>query len=119
MARITVIIPVHKVEAYLRHCFDSVLAQPFTDFNYVLVDDGLPDNCALICDEYAQMDNRVLVIHHRMNLGPSATRNSGLDWVLKHSNSEMITFIDSDYRVHPLYLETLYNAAQNHSISIC
>ena len=104
---ISVIVPVYKVEPYLRKCVDSVLNQKFKDFELILVDDGSPDNCGKICDEYASVDDRVKVIHQQ-NGGLSAARNSGIDYVMEHSESEYITFIDSDDWVVNTYLERLY-----------
>lgn len=78
---ISVIVPIYKVEKYLHRCIDSVLAQTFTDFELILVDDGSPDNCGKICDEYAEKDNRIHVIH-KENGGLSDARNAGIDWAL-------------------------------------
>ena len=105
--KISVIVPVYKVEPYLRKCVDSVLGQTFKDFELILVDDGSPDNCGKICDEYAAADDRVKVIH-QANGGLSAARNAGIDWVMAYSKSEYITFIDSDDWVADTYLERLY-----------
>lgn len=107
MAKISVIVPVYKVESYLRKCVDSVLGQTFKDFELILVDDGSPDNCGKICDEYAAADCRVKVIHQK-NGGLSAARNAGIDSVMTQSKSEYITFIDSDDWVSDTYLERLY-----------
>ena len=117
---ISVIVPVYKVEKYIRRCVDSVLNQTFTDFELILVDDGSPDNCGAICDEYALKDNRIHVIH-KENGGLSDARNAGIDWAFANSNSEWITFIDSDDWIHPKYLEALYNAVKKSGceISIC
>ena len=60
---ISIIVPVYKVEKYLYRCIDSILAQTFADFELILVDDGSPDNCGVICDEYSKKDTRVKVIH--------------------------------------------------------
>lgn len=76
--KISVIVPVYKVEEYLHRCIDSILSQSFTDFELILVDDGSPDNCGKICDEYAQKDSRVRVFH-KPNRGVSSARNLGLD----------------------------------------
>ena len=119
MACISVVVPVYKVESYLSRCVDSILSQTFTDFNLILIDDRSPDKCSQICDEYAKTDSRIHVIHHDRNLGLSAARNSGIDWVFAESNSEWITFVDSDDWVHPLYLDALFNSVHNHSISVC
>lgn len=120
MAQISVIVPIYKVEPYLRRCVDSILAQTFTDFELILVDDGSPDNCGAICDEYAQKDSRVHVIHQE-NGGLSAARNAGIDYCLSQKNSQYLSFIDSDDCVSPLYLEKLYLAlVENHAdVSIC
>ena len=109
MPLISVIVPVYKVEPYLRRCVDSILAQTFTDFELILVDDGSPDNCGAICDEYAAQDSRIHVIHQE-NGGLSAARNAGIDWTFDNSDSQWISFIDSDDWVHPQYLEYLYRA---------
>jgi glycosyltransferase involved in cell wall biosynthesis len=88
---ISVIIPVYKVEAYLRQCVDSVLNQTYQNLEIILVDDGSPDNCPKICDEYAVNDKRVKVIH-KINGGLSDARNAGLN----ASTGEFILFLDSD-----------------------
>ena len=120
MSTISVIIPVYNVEAYLKRCVDSVLSQTFQDFDLVLVDDGSPDSCGVICDEYAQNDKRVTVIHQK-NGGLSVARNTGIEWSLKNSSSSWISFVDSDDWVHSKYLEILYNAAikTNCPVSMC
>ncbi len=113
---ISVIVPVYKVEAYLPRCVDSILSQTYSDFELILVDDGSPDNCGTICDEYAEKDSRVTVIHQE-NGGLSAARNAGIDYALK-IESEWITFIDSDDWIHPDYLCRLYNAASSGNVRI-
>ena len=120
MAQISVIVPVYKVEPYLRRCVDSILAQTFTDFELILVDDGSPDNCGAICEEYEKKDSRVHVIHQE-NEGLSAARNAGIEWVFANSNSEWLNFVDSDDWVHPQMLERLYHAVLEHNVkvSIC
>lgn len=120
MPQISVIVPVYKVEPYLHKCVDSILAQTFTDFELILVDDGSPDSCGKICDEYAEKDSRVKVIHQE-NGGLSAARNAGLDWVFANSNSEWIAFVDSDDYVADNYLELLFNAAKGNDadLSMC
>ena len=75
---ISIIVPVYNVELYLRKCIDSILAQTFNNFECILIDDGSTDNCPIICDEYAEKDYRVVVIHQE-NSGVSAARNRGLD----------------------------------------
>lgn len=110
MARITVIVPVYKVEHYLDRCVKSILAQSFPDFDLVLVDDGSPDTCPQLCDAYEQEDSRIVVIHKR-NGGLSDARNAGIDWAMEHSDSEWLAFVDSDDYLHPEYLRKLYDAA--------
>lgn len=104
MPEISVIVPVYKVETYLRRCIDSILAQTFTDFELILVDDGSPDGCPAICDKYAEKDARVRVIH-KENGGVSSARNAGLDIAV----GEWIAFVDSDDYVLEDYLKDLYH----------
>ena len=117
MPLISVIVPVYKVEPYLRRCVDSLLAQSFSDLELILVDDGSPDNCGAICDEYAAQDGRVHVIH-KENGGLSSARNAGIDWAFQNSDSRWLAFVDSDDWVHPQYLELLYRAATENSVSV-
>lgn len=88
---VSVVIPIYKVEEYLRECVDSVINQTYTDLEIILVDDGSPDNCGKICDEYASKDSRVVVIH-KENGGLSDARNAGL--AIAHG--EYTYFLDSD-----------------------
>lgn len=108
MPTISVIVPVYKVEPYLRQCVDSILGQTFRNFELILVDDGSPDGCPAICDEYAQHDSRVRVIH-KENGGLSSARNAGLDV----ARGEYIAFVDSDDWIDPNYLEHLLFALQS------
>ena len=109
MPKISVIVPVYKVEPYLRKCINSILGQTFRDFELILVDDGSPDRCGEICDEYAQKYDNVIVIHQE-NGGLSAARNSGIDWVFANSDSQWLALIDSDDWVQENYLKVLHNA---------
>ena len=120
MPTISVIVPVYKVEAYLHRCIDSILAQTCKDFELILVDDGSPDNCGAICDEYAAQDSRVIVIHQE-NGGISAARNAGIDWMMANSDSQWLSFVDSDDYIHPKMLEVLLDAvvSTDTKISIC
>ena len=115
---ISVVVPVYKVEKYLKRCVDSILNQTFKDYELILVDDGSPDNCPLMCDELAKKHNHIHVIHQK-NGGLSAARNSGIEWALKNSDSEWITFIDSDDWVHPQYLESMLNANLKNNTQVC
>lgn len=89
--KISIIVPVYKVEKYLPECIDSILAQTYTDFELLLIDDGSPDNSGQICDEYASRDPRIRVFH-KENGGVSSARNLGIE----HAKGEWITFVDSD-----------------------
>lgn len=109
MPTISVIVPVYNVEPYLRQCVDSILGQTFRDFELILVDDGSPDGCPAICDEYAKMDSRVKVIH-KENGGLSSARNAGLDV----AKGKYIAFVDSDDWIHPEMSETMQNRMQQH-----
>ena len=111
MSEISVIVPVYKVEQFLHRCVESILRQSFYNFELILVDDGSPDSCGEICDAYAAGDNRIHVIHQK-NGGLSAARNTGIDYVMKSSDSHWIAFVDSDDWIHPDYLKVLYTTAQ-------
>lgn len=89
--KFSVIIPIYKVEPYLHKCVDSVLAQTYEDLEIILVDDGSPDSCGKICEEYAETDKRIKVIH-KPNGGLSDARNAGLDV----AEGEFVMFLDSD-----------------------
>lgn len=120
MPEISVIVPIYKVENYLVKCIDSILAQSFTDFELILVDDGSPDRCGELCDNYAQRDKRIHVIH-KQNGGLSDARNAGLDWIFQNSDSRFISFVDSDDTVHPRFLDYMITAATEYGadISMC
>ena len=113
---ISVIIPVFRVEAYLRRCMDSVLAQTYEKMEIILVDDGSDDGCPVICDEYAEKDSRVRVIHQK-NAGLSGARNTGID----EAKGEYLAFVDSDDYLSPEFLERLYMACieTDSDMSVC
>lgn len=115
---ISIVVPVYKVEKYIHRCIKSILNQSYSSFNLVIVDDGSPDNCGKICDEYAKKDTRIHVIY-KTNGGLSDARNAGIDWALKNCNSKWLTFIDSDDWVHPQYLEKMISSAEATDCSIC
>ena len=91
MCYFSIILPIYNVENYLRNCIDCILSQEFLDFEIILVDDGSPDSCPQICDEYAAIDSRVRVIH-KPNGGLSSARNMGM----KAANGRYVIFVDSD-----------------------
>lgn len=96
--KISVIVPVYNVERYLRRCIDSILAQTFTDFELLLIDDGSKDSSGEICDEYAAKDSRIIVFH-KENGGVSSARNVGLDNV----RGEWVAFVDADDKISDGY----------------
>ncbi len=113
MPTISVVVPVYKVEAYLHCCVDSILSQTFEDFELILVDDGSPDNCGVMCEEYAKKDNRVRVIHQE-NQGQAAARNHGVSI----AKGEWICFVDSDDAVHPQMLEILFSGIRSSDVKM-
>lgn len=104
---ISIIVPVYKTERFLSACISSILAQTFTDFELILVDDGSPDSCPALCDAAAAKDSRIRVIHQK-NRGLSVARNAGLD----AAEGEWIAFVDSDDTIMPDFCAKLYHAAQ-------
>ncbi len=115
-ALISIIIPVYKVEKYLEKCIQSVINQTYENLQIILVDDGSPDNCGKICDEYAQKDHRIEVIH-KSNGGLSDARNKGLEI----AKGEYIGFVDSDDYIESDMYEVLYNLLKQYNVdvSIC
>lgn len=116
MPLVSVIVPIYRTEPYLRKCLDSVLAQTERDLEVVLVDDGSPDGCPALCDEYAAKDGRIKVIH-QPNGGRSAARNAGL----AAATGRWIGFVDSDDWVEPDMYERLLAAAEAREaqIAVC
>ena len=108
MAKVSVIVPIYNVEAYLPACIDSILCQTYRDFELILVDDGSPDCCGEICEEYAKQDSRIRVIH-KPNGGLSDARNAGLDIAC----GTYICFVDSDDTIEPTLLEKLVPYMEN------
>lgn len=106
---ISIIVPVYKTEQFLHRCIDNILAQTFTDFELILVDDGSPDKCGLICDEYAQKDKRIRVIH-KDNGGVSSARNCGIDTAV----GKYLMFCDSDDWVDNNWCMCLVDAISQH-----
>jgi len=105
--KISVIIPIYKTEPYLRKCLDSVVYQTYRNLEVILVDDGSPDNCGVICDEYAIKDERVRVVHKK-NGGLSSARNTGLEIM----SGDWVSFVDSDDTVRADFIEQLYSACK-------
>ena len=111
--KITVIIPVYKVEPYLRQCLDSVVNQTYRNLEIIIIDDGSPDNCGIICDEYAAKDERITVIH-KENRGLCAARNDGMD----RAAGEWIAFVDSDDWCELEYYEQLITAMGEENVDV-
>ena len=109
--KVSVVIPVYKVEPYLRRCVDSVLAQTLSDLEIILVDDGSPDHCPEICDEYALTHQNIQVIH-KTNGGLASARNAGM----RIAQGEYILFVDSDDWIDPEMAEELVAVAEQHRV---
>lgn len=110
---LSIVVPVYDVEQYLPRCIDSILKQSFTDFELILVNDGSPDNCPIICDEYADKDDRIKVIH-KENGGLSDARNTGIN----KARGKYISFIDSDDFIVENAYEVLISQAEINSLDI-
>ncbi len=113
---ISVILPIYKVESYLKRAVDSVLRQTYVNLEIILVDDGSPDNSPHICDDYAKKDSRIRVIH-KENGGLSDARNAGIDL----AQGEYVAFLDSDDYIAPQFIDKLYQACIRYDsdIAIC
>lgn len=103
---ISIIVPIYKVEKYLVECIESIINQTYKNIEIILVDDGSPDNCGKICDEFKQQDDRIVVIH-KENGGLSDARNAGL----AIAKGEYLNFVDSDDRLPSNSIERLYQMA--------
>ncbi len=104
---ISVIVPIYRIEKYLPECIDSLLDQSFLNFELILVDDGSPDNCPKICDDYAKEDARIKVIH-RVNGGLLSARKAGL----KEAKGKYISYVDGDDWVDKYYLDSMFKLAE-------
>lgn len=111
---ISVIVPVYKVEKYLDECIESIVNQTYRNLEIILVDDGSPDNCPQMCDDWAKKDERICVIH-KENGGVSSARNAGLD-VCK---GEYIAFVDSDDWLEPDMYETMVRQIKDNCLIVC
>ncbi len=110
---VSVIVPIYKVEEYLRECVDSIINQTYKNLEIILVDDGSPDNCGEICEEYARNDSRVTV-YHKENGGLSDARNYGM----ARSHGEYITFVDSDDVIKENFVEALMELIHKYNADI-
>lgn len=110
---LSIIVPVYKVEPYIHKCIISILSQTFTSFELILVDDGSPDKCGEICDEYARKDTRVRVLH-KENGGLSSARNAGIDI----AQGEYISFIDSDDYIDKDMYESMFYLSRKYDADV-
>lgn len=113
MIEVSVIVPVYKVEKYLRRCVDSLLNQDYSSYEIILVDDGSPDNCPKICDEYALKEEIINVIH-KENGGLSDARNIGVN----SAKGKYIIFVDSDDYVNKNHISSLYSLIEKYNADI-
>lgn len=111
--KISVIIPVFKVENYLRRCIESIINQTYQNLEIILVNDGSPDNSGDICDEYAQKDKRIVVIHKK-NEGSSCARNAGLDI----ATGDFISFVDSDDYIYETMLAQMFSKLTEYNLDV-
>lgn len=108
--KVSFILPIYNVEKYLSECVESILAQTYSDFEILLVDDGSPDNCPVLCDEWAKKDSRIKALH-KPNGGLSNARNYGLE----HAQGDYVVFVDSDdFWVNKECLQRLMNVVDAH-----
>ena len=111
---ISIIVPVYKVEKYLEKCVKSIIGQTYKNLEIILVDDGSPDNCGKLCDEFAALDNRIKV-YHKENGGLSDARNYGVE----KATGKYIGFVDSDDYIHEEMYEKLYIAIKKNRNTCC
>lgn len=112
--KVSIIVPIYNVEKYLDRCINSLINQTLTDIEIIMVDDESPDNCPIMCDNWAKKDSRIKVIHKK-NGGLGYARNSGIEL----AQGEYVGFIDSDDYVDPQMFETLYNKCKKLDLDIC
>ncbi len=111
--KVSIIVPVYCVEQYLDACVESIVNQTYKDIEIILVDDGSPDNCPQICDEWAERDHRIIVIH-KENGGQGTARNAALDIM----TGEYVLFVDSDDRIVPMMVEKMLNSTDSGKIDL-
>lgn len=111
--KVSIIIPIYKVEKYIHKCIESIIQQTYTNMEIILVDDGSPDLCPSICDDYALKDSRIKVIHKR-NEGQAAARNDGMNIM----TGDFFMFVDSDDYIHQRSIEYCIQLAEKHSADL-
>lgn len=118
MNKIFFIVPIYNVEKYLKRCVDSLLAQTYTNTEIILVDDGSPDNCSQICDEFAQKYPNIKVIH-KENGGLSDARNAGIMYVRESAEeNDFLVFVDSDDYLHPEYSKIMVSLCEENGCNL-
>lgn len=105
---VSIIVPVYKAEKYIERCINSLINQTYHNIEVILVDDGSPDNCPKICDQYNEVDNRIKVVHQK-NSGPSIARNNGID----EAKGDYIAFVDSDDYISKDYIKCMIEIAKH------
>ena len=110
--KISIIVPVYNVEKYIHRCLDSIIYQTYENLEIILVDDGSPDGCGKICDEYAKQDSRIKVIHQK-NGGQSKARNEAM----KIATGDYFCYVDSDDYINEKYIERLYDLIIESNVS--
>lgn len=113
MSEITIIVPVYCMEKHLNRCIESILNQTYRDFELILIDDGSTDTSGVICDTYAETDNRVRVFH-KQNGGVASAKNFGIE----RAEGDYLTFVDSDDFIEPFYLMVLVQANKSHDTDL-
>ena len=113
MELISVIVPIYNVEKYLRQCLNSLLTQTYNNIEVIMVDDGSPDNCGAICDEYARKYGNFIVVH-KENAGLGMARNTGLEYV----TGKYVMFLDSDDYIDSELIQILYEAMKINKVDI-
>ena len=111
--KVSIIVPIYNVERYLEACIESILSQTYENFELILVDDGSPDQCGIMCDKYAVQDSRIKVIH-KENQGLGMARNTGLDY----ATGEFVCFVDSDDWIEPNAVECWIEAQKKYNADI-
>ena len=111
---VTVIVPVYKVEPYLKRCLDSLYRQSLSGVEFILIDDASPDRCGDICERYATIDKRFKVFHHAENKGLSAARNLGI----RNASGDYLMFVDSDDWVHDDFCRDAYECAERYQADL-
>ena len=111
MTKVSIVVPIYKTEQYLKRCVDSLIHQTLKDIEIILVDDGSPDNCPAMCEELAETDSRIKIVHKK-NGGLSSARNAGM----RVAEGEYIGFVDSDDDVEADMYERMADIADRENV---